>query len=99
VTMQPAYVSLWLRTDIHVSEGEGADVCIPRPVPLRVTQAVSTVGTEPAGTQRYSLDENPLTYAGFPHTYGPPKMTENHGVPGSNPGPATYKSPANGGKI
>ena len=22
-------------------------------------------------------------------------MTENHGVPGSNPGPATYKSPAN----
>jgi hypothetical protein len=26
-------------------------------------------------------------------------MTENHGVPGSNPGPATYKSPANGRKI
>jgi hypothetical protein len=25
-------------------------------------------------------------------------MTENHGVPGSNPGPATYKSPANSGK-
>jgi hypothetical protein len=22
-------------------------------------------------------------------------MTENHGVPGSNPGPATSKSPAN----
>jgi hypothetical protein len=28
-------------------------------------------------------------YADLPHTYGPPKMTENHGVPGSNPGPAT----------
>ena len=26
-------------------------------------------------------------------------MTENHGVPGSNPGPATLKSPANSGKI
>jgi hypothetical protein len=26
-------------------------------------------------------------------------MTENHGVPGSNPGPATYKSPANSRKI
>jgi hypothetical protein len=25
-------------------------------------------------------------------------MTENHGVPGSNPGPATSKSPANSGK-
>ena len=25
-------------------------------------------------------------------------MTENHGVPGSNPGPATPKSPANSGK-
>src|SRR5918995_2603630 len=25
-------------------------------------------------------------------------MTENHGVPGSNPGPATQESPANGGK-
>jgi hypothetical protein len=25
-------------------------------------------------------------------------MTENHGVPGSNPGPATVKSPANSGK-
>ena len=24
--------------------------------------------------------------------------TENHGVPGSNPGPATSKSPANRGK-
>ena len=29
------------------------------------------------------MDENPLTYAGFPHTYGPPYMTENPGVPGS----------------
>src|SRR5215208_4882146 len=45
------------------------------------------------------MDRNSLTYAGFPHTYAPPKMTENHGVPGSNPGPATSKSPANGGKI
>jgi hypothetical protein len=27
-----------------------------------------------------------------------PYLTENHGVPGSNPGPATSKSPANGGK-
>jgi hypothetical protein len=26
-------------------------------------------------------------------------MTENHGVPGSNPGPATYKSPANSKKM
>src|SRR5215204_2533397 len=26
-------------------------------------------------------------------------MTENHGVPGSNPGPATSKSPANSGKM
>jgi hypothetical protein len=25
-------------------------------------------------------------------------MTEIHGVPGSNPGPATYKSPANSEK-
>jgi hypothetical protein len=45
------------------------------------------------------MDRNPLTYAGFPHTYGTPKMTENHGVPGSNPSPATYKRPANSGKI
>jgi hypothetical protein len=37
------------------------------------------------------MDENPHTYAGFPHTYGPPKMTENHGVLGPNPGPATQK--------
>jgi hypothetical protein len=26
-------------------------------------------------------------------------MTENHGVPGSNPGPATPKSPANSQKM
>jgi hypothetical protein len=26
-------------------------------------------------------------------------MTENHGVPGSNPGPATSKSPANAGFV
>jgi hypothetical protein len=26
-------------------------------------------------------------------------MTENHGVPGSNPGPATYESPANSEKM
>ena len=51
---------------------------------------MSTVGIEPGGIQRYSLDINPLSYARFPHIYGPPKMTENHGVPGSNPGPATY---------
>jgi len=49
----------------------------------------ATVGTEPDSTQRYSMDVNALTYAANPHTYGPPKMTENHGVPGSNPGPAT----------
>jgi hypothetical protein len=35
------------------------------------------------------MNKNPHRYADFPHTYGPPKMTENHGVPGSNPGPAT----------
>src|ERR671912_768702 len=58
-----------------------ADVRVLLPVPLRVTTAVSTVGTEPAGTQRHSLDINPLTY-GLVH------MTENHGVPGSNPAPA-----------
>ena len=63
-----------------------------------LTQAVSTVGTEPAGIQRCSIDINSLTYAGFPHTYGLLHMTENHGVPGSNPGPATNKSPANSGK-
>ena len=61
-------------------------------------KAVSTVGTEPEGTCWYSLDKNLLTYASIPHTYRPPNMTENHGVPGSNPGPATYKSPANSGK-
>ena len=33
-----------------------------------LTQAVSTVGTEPAGIQRYSMDINSLTYAVFPHT-------------------------------
>jgi hypothetical protein len=27
-----------------------------------------------------------------------PYLTENHGVPGSNPGPATLEIPANGGK-
>jgi len=35
------------------------------------------------------VDTNSLTYAGYPHTYGLLNMTENHGVPGSNPGPAT----------
>jgi hypothetical protein len=45
------------------------------------------------------MDGNTLTYATNPHTYGPRNMTENHGVPGSNPGPATSKSPANSGKI
>jgi hypothetical protein len=35
-----------------------------------------------------------LRYANFPHTYNPPNLTENHGVPGSNPGPATSKIPA-----
>jgi hypothetical protein len=33
-----------------------------------LTQAMSTVGAEPAGTNRYSLDKNPLTYANLPHT-------------------------------
>jgi hypothetical protein len=45
------------------------------------------------------VDTNPLTHAGFPHTYGPRHMTENHGVSGSNPGAATSKSPANSRKI
>jgi hypothetical protein len=27
-----------------------------------------------------------------------PYLTENHGVPGSNPGPATQEIPANSGK-
>ena len=67
-------------------------------MPERVN-SIATVGTEPGGTRRYSMDGNPLTYASFPHTYRPPKMTENHGVPGANPGPATSKSPANSGKI
>ena len=49
----------------------------------------ATVGTEPAGIDWYALDINPLTYASFPHTYGLLNLTENHGVPGSNPGPAT----------
>src|SRR5215210_2936655 len=67
-------------------------------MPERVN-SIATVGTEPGGTRRYSMDGNPLTYASFPHTYRPPKMTENHGVPGSNPGPATSKNPANSGKM
>jgi hypothetical protein len=28
-----------------------------------------------------------------------PYLTENHGVPGSNPGPATLESPRNSGQI
>ncbi len=28
----------------------------------------ATVGIEQVGTQRYSMDGNPLTYASFPHT-------------------------------
>ncbi len=55
----------------------------------RRVNSSATVGTEPGGTYWYSTDINPLTYEDLPHTYGPPKMTENHGVPGSNPGPAT----------
>jgi hypothetical protein len=34
----------------------------------RRVNSSATVGTEPAGIQRYSLDTNPHTYAGFPHT-------------------------------
>ena len=45
------------------------------------------------------MDRNPLTYKDLPHTYGLLNMTENHGVPGSNPSPATYKSLANSEKM
>ena len=50
----------------------------------------ATVGTEPGGTYWYSMDRNPLTHAGLPHTYRHRHMTENHGGLGSNPGSATY---------
>jgi len=33
----------------------------------RTAHVVATVGTEPAGIQRYSMDRNPLAYAANPH--------------------------------
>jgi hypothetical protein len=45
-----------------------ADAHASLPVLLRATKCVSTVGTEPAGIQRYSVNLNPLTYANLPHT-------------------------------
>src|SRR5215208_5347703 len=56
------------RTDRRVGAGEAA----PRfdgGLLLNASRVNSsaTIGTEPAGIQRYSMDINPLTYAGFSH--------------------------------
>jgi hypothetical protein len=111
-TTQPTHVSSSLRLDTSPKASGGESDSIDE-LSDRITCRASgasqsdqkrvnssaTVGTEPAGTQRYSVDINPLRYASFPHTYGTPHMTENHGVPGSDPGPATQESPAKLKKI
>ncbi len=55
--------------------------------------SVATVEVTLSDIGRPSSNKNPLTYAGFPHTYNPPNLTTNQKVAGSSPAERALEIP------